>query len=124
MVLAIVQPFKLDAVTLALENIAGFGGMTVSDCRGFGRGKVAEEDDAVDRGNSVSTARSNRPVVQDFTKKTRIEIAVHGRTLADAIVEAIARTAHTGRRGDGKVFLWPVARAVRVRTLETDVRAL
>ena len=109
LVLAIIQPFKLDSVTLALEAIQGFGGMTVSDCRGFGREKVEEGSPAG---------------LVDFTDKVKLEVAVAGREHANAIVDVIARAAHTGNRGDGKVFTWPLARAVRVRTLDEGAPAL
>ena len=109
LVLAIIQPFKLDSVTLALEAIQGFGGMTVSDCRGFGREKVEE-------GSPASVA--------DFTDKVKLEVVVAGKEHANAIVDIIARAAHTGNRGDGKVFTWPIARAVRVRTFDEGAPAL
>ncbi|KAB2969622.1 MAG: P-II family nitrogen regulator [Thermoanaerobaculia bacterium] len=120
MVVAIIQPFRLDAVTLALEAIGGFGGMTVSDCRGFGRGKVAAR---LAGGPRDGDRREGTDVV-DFKTKTRIDIAVAGRDQADLVVETVARAAHTGRLGDGKIFLFPLARAVRVRTSEEDERAL
>ena len=104
---AIIQPFRVDGVILALEGIRGFRGMTVSDCRGFGFEKVTE-----DRGGG---ARSPRAVV-DFTPKVKLEIVVANRGIADAVADAIARTARTGNPGDGKVFLWPLSRVVRIRT--------
>ncbi|MFN7943080.1 MAG: P-II family nitrogen regulator [Thermoanaerobaculia bacterium] len=120
MVVAIIQPFRLDAVTLALESIPGFGGMTVSECRGFGHGKVADEPPDGEGGAGHRVAAG----IVDFTAKVRLDVAVAGRARADAVVETIARAAHTGRRGDGKIFLWQLARAVRVRTSEEDRRAL
>ena len=116
MVLAIIQPFKLDAMTLALESLPHFGGMTVSECRGFGHGKVEEEAD--------NATRAPQSEVTDFTAKLRLEIAVRGRVRADAVIEAIARTAHTGNAGDGKIFSWPLERAVRIRTLDEGSFAL
>lgn len=119
MVVAIVQPFRLDAVTRALEELPAFGGMTVSECRGFGHGKIAAELD-----------RPSRPVdggvagVADFTSKVRLEIAVAGAERTERVVRAVVAAAHTGRRGDGKIFVWPLARAVRVRTFDLDARAL
>ena len=128
MVLAVIQPFRLDAVTLALEEIPGFGGMTVSDCRGFGHGKVADErvDDTGGKshGPALHSEREPSGEVVDFTQKVRLEIAVVGRARADLVIETIARSAHTGRRGDGKVFAWPVSAAVRVRTFDNGARAL
>ena len=131
MVLAIIQPFKLDAVMLALlEAIPAFGGMTVSDCRGFGHGRIAGEEsdeevlEEASRGTGDTTPRDSRGVVTDFTRKVRVEIAVAGRARAEQVVETIARAAHTGRRGDGKVFAWPMRHAVRVRTFDEGERAL
>ena len=121
MIVAIIQPFKLDAVTLALEGLSGFGGMTVSDCRGFGRGKLAPESDDADR-NRPREGESDDLV--DFTAKVRLEVAVVGDDRAQAVIDAIARAARTGRKGDGKIVAWPVARALRIRTLEEGADAL
>lgn len=115
MVMAIVQPFRLDAVMLALEAIEGFGGMTVSNCRGFGREKVVEDREGRTPPQSAAV---------DFTDKCKLEIVAASRLIADAIVDAIARTAHTGNRGDGKIFSWLVSRAVRVRTFEEGFTAV
>ena len=115
MIAAIIQPFRLDAVVLALEAIEGFGGMTVSECCGFGREKAIEG-----RGCGVP-AQSG---VVDFTKKTKLEIVAGSEVHAAEIVDVIARTAHTGNRGDGKIFSWPVSRVVRVRTFEEGATAL
>ena len=111
---AMVQPFMLSKVTGALEKIEGFPGMTVTDVRGFGREKSTQEKGAPHR------------VVEDFVeyvKKARIEIVARDE-MVDSIVETIARTAHTGNRGDGKVFVWPVERAVRIQTGETNELAV
>lgn len=110
---AIVQPFMLTKVTGALEEIEGFPGMTVTDVRGFGREKSTHEKGAPHR-------------VEDFVeyvKKARIEIVARDE-MVDSIVETIARTAHTGNRGDGKVFVWPVERALRIQTGETNELAV
>lgn len=128
MVLAVIQPFKLDAVTLALEAIPGFPGMTVSPCRGFGREKLVDdarpgEGSAGEPGIRARRHHADLDVI-DFTEKLKLEIAVAGRDRADAVIETITRTAHTGNRGDGKVFAWPIARAVRVRTFDEDASAL
>lgn len=123
MIEAIIQPFKLEAVTLALAGLPGFGGMTVSDCRGFGRGKLAA-DSASAQGHSGERRSHAESEFTDFTSKVRIEIAVATRTAADAVADTIAQSAHTGRRGDGKIFMWAMARAIRVRTFQTDSAAL
>lgn len=118
MIEAIIQPFKLDAVTLALEELPGFPGMTVSDCRGFGQEKLTEPEQSRAPASGAGLLRRRRGDSDfvDFTDKSRLEIAVAGRAAADAIVDAILAAAHTGRRGDGKVFLWPLSRVVRIRT--------
>lgn len=125
-ILAIIQPFKLDAVTLALEELPGFGGMTVSECRGFGRGKLAAEgaDELTQSGKPASRAAAPGAQVVDFTAKVRIEIAVAGREVAERVIETISRAAHTGRRGDGKIFAWPIERAIRIRTFDERSSAL
>ena len=117
MVQAVIQPFRLDAVSFALQEVAGFGGMTVSECRGYGRGKLDPT------GDSGARETPNEGLI-DFTAKVRVEVAVAGQATAERVIEAIARTAHTGNRGDGKVFSWPLARAVRVRTFEEGEPAL
>lgn len=127
MVVAFIQPFKLDTVTLALEQIPAFNGMTVSDCRGFGRGKLRTEVQNAAADAPDVTAQESRPTEQgliDFLPKVKLEIAVVGRAQADAVVDTIVRTAHTGRRGDGKILMWPISHAVRVRTFEADTDAL
>lgn len=111
---AIVKPFLLSKVTHALEQIVGFPGMTVMDVRGFGREKSAYEEGAPHR------------VIEDFVeyvKKTRIEIVARD-DMVEKIVETIARAAHTGNRGDGKIFVWPVEQAVRIMTGDTDDAAI
>ncbi len=111
---AIVQPFMLSKVTHALEEIEGFPGMTITDARGFGREKSAHDK------------RAPHPVIEDFVeyvKKTRIEIVAHDE-MVDQIIETIERAAHTGNRGDGKIFVWPVDRAVRIQTGENDEAAI
>lgn len=120
MIMAVIQPFKLDGVTRALENVAGFAGMTVSDCRGFGREKL----DSLDAKEDEAQRYEADAGLTDFTTKVRLEIAVAGRQCADAVAEALLHSAHTGRRGDGKIFLWQLARTVRIRTHEGGADAL
>lgn len=120
MVQAIIRGFKLDAVTRALEQLPGFGGMTVSECRGFGHEKLGTEDEDRDNPNN----RRPEDNLTDFKPKVRLEVAVAGRERAEAVADAIARSAHTGRGGDGKVFLWPISRAIRIRNHGLDEHAL
>ena len=127
MIEAVIQPFKLDAVTLALEAIPAFRGITVSDCRGFGQEKLSGADhvDHEESQHPAGEARRRGSVdFIDFTTKLKLEIAVVGRQAADTVVDTIARVAHTGRRGDGKIFAWPLARVVRVRTFDDGEGAL
>lgn len=125
MIEAMIQPFKRESVTLALAAVPGFGGMTVSDCRGFGRGKLAADAMASEAGKTGDPRRGSSELgLVDFTDKTKIEVVVATREVADAVVDAIAQSAHTGRPGDGKIFVWPISRAVRVRTFQADRNAL
>ena len=118
MVEAVIQPFKLDQVSFALQDVPGFAGMTVVDCRGFGHGRLEPARDP------AGPARSGQMGLVDFTAKLKVEVAVCGRATADRVVEAISRAAHTGLRGDGMVFLWPLVRAVRIRTGDENASAL
>ena len=114
MITAMVQPFMLSKVTSALEDIADFPGMTVTDVRGFGREKATHARGAPHR------------VIEDFVeyiKKERIEIVAPDE-MADLIVETLVRAAHTGNPGDGKVFVWSVERALRIQTGDKDDAAL
>ena len=109
MITAIVQPHMMSKVTHALEQIEGFPGVTITDVRGFGREKSVHGEDAPHR------------VIEDFVeyvRKARIEIVARDE-MVDAIVDTIVRVAHTGRRGDGKVFVWQVEQAIRIQTGET-----
>lgn len=111
---AIVQPFMLSKVSHALEEIEGFPGMTVANVRGFGREKSEHNEAAPHR------------AIEDFieyVEKARIEIVAPD-SMVEQITDVIVRTAHTGNRGDGKVFIWPVENAVRIQTGETDNAAL
>ncbi|WP_043830216.1 P-II family nitrogen regulator [Muricoccus aerilatus] len=110
LVMAIIKPFKLDEVREALTPL-GVQGLTVTEVKGFGRQKGQTE---IYRGAEYQVS---------FLPKLKIEVAVPDE-LADAVVEAIANTARTGKIGDGKVFVLDLERALRIRTGETDVGAL
>ena len=110
LVVAIIKPFKLDEVRQALSGI-GVSGMTVTEVKGYGRQKGHTE---VYRGAEY---------VVNFLPKLRIEIAV-ATELADQAVAAISASALTGQIGDGKIFVTPIDRALRIRTGETDRDAL
>jgi nitrogen regulatory protein PII len=104
MVLAFVQPFKLDEVTVNLEAIPLFPGMTVGAVRGFGR----------EHTEVPSQVMGER--LEDFTDKVQVETIVRDDQV-DAVIDAIARAAHTGRYGDGMIFVLPVERSIRIATL-------
>ena len=122
MVQAVFQPFRTDAVLLALEEMPGVSGLTIVDCRGLGGSKMLGTDQREPR-TSTSDGGDDSEVV-DFTNKTLVETVVAGRERADLVISAILRSAHTGRRGDGKIFAWPLSRAVSIRTGEEQANAL
>jgi nitrogen regulatory protein PII len=103
---AIIKPFKLDEVKDALNSI-GITGMTVSEVKGYGRQKGHTE---IYRGAEY---------VVDFIPKVKIEIVVAAEQ-ADQVVEKIRMAANTGKIGDGKIFVLPIERVVRVRTGEEN----
>ena len=107
---AIIQPFRLEAVKEALHAI-NVQGMTVTEVKGFGRQKGLRE---VYRGMEYQV---------DFLPKVKIEI-VTSDDKADLIVETIAKSARTGRIGDGKIFVYPVAEVIRIRTGEKGDEAV
>jgi nitrogen regulatory protein P-II 1 len=107
---AIIKPFKLDEVKEALNEI-GIQGMTISEVKGYGRQKGHKE---IYRGAEY---------VVDFIPKIKIEIVVDAK-LADQAVEKIREAANTGKIGDGKIFIFPVEEAIRVRTGETGTDAI
>jgi len=107
---AIIKPFKLDDVREALTT-AGVQGLTVTEARGFGRQKGHKE---IYRGAEYEVS---------FLPKLRIEIAVPDE-MADKVVDTIRESAATGQIGDGKIFVFDMEKAVRIRTGETDNEAL
>ena len=110
LVMAVIKPFKLDEVREALTPL-GVQGLTVTEVKGFGRQKGQTE---IYRGAEYHVS---------FLPKVTIEVTVPDE-LADAVVEAIATTARTGKIGDGKIFVLDVERALRIRTGESDNSAL
>jgi nitrogen regulatory protein PII len=110
MITAIIKPFKLDDVRDAIAE-TGIQGMTVTEVRGFGRQKGHTE---LYRGAEY---------VVDFLPKLKLEVAVPDDRV-DAVVEAIADSAASGRIGDGKIFVHTLDRAVRIRTGEEGDKAL
>ncbi len=107
---AIIKPFKLDEVREALSMI-GVQGITVTEVKGFGRQKGHTE---LYRGAEY---------VVDFLPKVKIEIAIED-NLLDQVIEAIEKSAATGKIGDGKIFIFNLEQVYRIRTGETGVEAL
>ncbi len=110
LVTAVIKPFKLDDVRTALSEI-GVQGMTVTEVKGFGRQKGHTE---LYRGAEY---------VVDFLPKVKIEVAVDD-NIVDQVIEAIVGAAKTGKIGDGKIFVFDLAQATRIRTGETGPDAL
>jgi nitrogen regulatory protein P-II 2 len=109
-VMAIIKPFKLDEVRDALTGI-GVHGMTVTEVKGYGRQKGHTE---IYRGAEYAVS---------FLPKLKIEVAVPA-DQADKVIDTITAAAKTGQIGDGKIFVFGLDQAVRIRTGETDVAAL
>ena len=110
LIMAIIKPFKLDEVREALTKL-GIQGLTVSEVKGFGRQKGQTE---IYRGAEYAV---------NLLPKVKIEVAV-GDELVERVVETIKQSANTGRIGDGKIFVYPVAEVIRIRTGETGESAV
>jgi nitrogen regulatory protein P-II 2 len=110
LIIAIIKPFKLDAVRDALTAM-GVQGLSVSELKGYGRQKGHTE---IYRGTEYAV---------NFLPKLKIEVVV-ATSEADRVIDAITVAAKTGQIGDGKIFVLPVEQAVRIRTGETDTEAL
>ena len=107
---AIIKPFKLEEVKESILKL-GISGMTISEVKGFGRQKGHKE---IYRGAEY---------VVDFLPKIKIEVAVASDLIFD-VIDAIKENAHTGQIGDGKIFVLPMEKAIRIRTGEEDEDAL
>ncbi len=107
---AIIRPFKLDEVKIALVN-AGIVGMTVSEVRGFGRQKGQTERY---RGSEYTV---------EFLQKLKVEIVVEDKDV-EMVTEKLIGAARTGEIGDGKIFVSPVEQVIRIRTGESDLEAI
>lgn len=107
---AVIKPFKLDEVREALSEV-GVTGLTVTEVKGFGRQKGHTE---LYRGAEY---------VVDFLPKVKLEVIVSD-GVVDGAIDAIIKVARTGKIGDGKIFVFPVEHAVRIRTGETDEAAV
>ena len=107
---AIIRPFKLDEVKIALVN-AGVVGMTVSEVRGFGRQKGQTERY---RGSEYTV---------EFLQKLKLEIVIEDEQV-EMVVDKIIAAARTGEIGDGKIFVYPVDQVIRIRTGEKNLEAV
>ena len=107
---AVIKPFRLDDVRSALSDI-GINGLTVYEVKGFGRQKGHTE---LYRGAEY---------VVDFLPKVKLEVAVNA-DLTEQVIEAISKAANTGKIGDGKIFVYALEQAVRIRTGESGPDAL
>ncbi len=107
---AVIKPFKLEEVREALSEI-GINGLTVSEVKGFGRQKGHTE---LYRGAEYTI---------DFLPKVKLELVI-AESLLDSAVEAITKAAHTGKIGDGKIFVSSVEQVIRIRTGETGEEAV
>ena len=107
---AIIRPFKLEDVKIALVNL-GIVGMTVSEVRGFGRQK-----------GQVERYRGSEFTVE-FLQKLKIEVVVNDESV-EGVLKALSEAAKTGEIGDGKIFISPIESVLRIRTGETDDSAL
>jgi nitrogen regulatory protein P-II 1 len=105
LVVAFIQPFKLDEVRRQLQRLSGFTGLSVTRASGFG----LEKREVTSHGASDELA--------DFSENVRIETVVQD-TQAEVVLTTIATAAHTGRYGDGLVFIVPVEGALRIKTLQ------
>jgi nitrogen regulatory protein P-II 2 len=110
MIIAVIKPSRLDAVLEAVTE-AGASGLTVTEVRGYGRQKGKTE---VYRGAEYEVK---------LLPKVKLEIAVPD-DIADAVTEAVSRTANTGKIGDGKIFVLDLEKALRIRTGEQDAAAI
>ena len=110
LITSIIKPFKLDEVLEALAAV-GVTGLTVTEVKGFGRQKGHTE---LYRGAEY---------VVDFLPKVKVEVVVPT-ALVEAAIEAVAKAAHTGKIGDGKIFVSPIEQAIRIRTGETNESAV
>ena len=110
LITAVIKPFKLDDVREALSDI-GVQGITVTEVKGFGRQKGHTE---LYRGAEY---------VVDFLPKVKVEVVIED-SQVERVIEAIQKAAHTGRIGDGKIFVSPIEEAIRIRTGESGPEAL
>lgn len=108
--MAIIKPHKLEEVREGLTSL-GIEGMTITEVKGYGRQKGQAE---IYRGAEYSI---------NYLPKLKIELAVNDEVV-DSVIEAITKSAQTGKIGDGKIFVYPIEKAIRIRTSETNAEAI
>ena len=108
---AFVKPRRLDAIAQALHHVKGLSGMTVTDARGFGRGRGGSETNPTPE------------MIHDYIETVRIEVFCDD-SLVEDVLRAIELAAHTGLRGDGKIYVIPVEESVRISTGERGQAAV
>ena len=123
-VVAFMQPFKLDGVSLALAQIDAFHGMTVSECRGFSGDYSDGHQGPVEAGGGGQHRRLGEQGPVDLAAGVRLEIVVRGAVHAGVITDTIARVAHTGRPGDGLVYSAQLSSVLRIRTMQAGPDAI
>ncbi|GAB4172304.1 MAG: P-II family nitrogen regulator [Calditrichia bacterium] len=111
MIIAYIKPHKLSKVTLALHRVEGLTGMSVADIRGFGRGKAKGAKDKIVQD------------LVDYVPHVKIEIICKD-DLVEDIIRTIQENAHTGLKGDGKIYVLPVEDAVRIQTFDRGEQAV
>ncbi|MCL5027808.1 MAG: P-II family nitrogen regulator [Bacteroidetes bacterium] len=108
---AIIRQFKLDDVITELHKIEGLPGITISEIKGFGKGKGKDAEETINE------------ELHKLVAKAKIEIVVHN-DLVEEIINVIQKTAHTGNPGDGKIFVTEVVNIVKIRTNERGEGAI
>lgn len=111
LIIAFIKPHRLEDVTLALHQIDGLSGVSISEIRGFGRGRAKDAPDRI-TANAI-----------EYMPRVRLEIACPDRLVA-SVSNAIQRYAHTGLRGDGKIYVTSIEQATRISTGETGEAAV
>ena len=111
LIIAFIKPHKLPDVTLALQAIEELSGASISDIRGFGRGRGKSAEDRI------------RDGLIDYMPRTRLELACPD-TLVDHVVSVVEKHAHTGLREDGKIYVYGLDQAVRISTGERGEEAV
>lgn len=108
---AIIRPFKLDEVVIELRKISGLPGITISEIKGFGKSRI----------NAIDETNTNG--LNEFVAMVKLELVIDNH-LVDEVIEKIQRIAHTGNKGDGKIFIVDVDDTIKIRTAERGTKAI